>query len=186
MKKGILITLVMATSLACVCCTNRSNPNPEDRTYETSYNSETTSTSTEEDSPYIDNSLSTGDVPYTCSGTYGNQSSISIKTSSASNCDVVVLIKDANGDLIRNAYICAGGSCTFDLPNGTFQVFFYGGRGWNPNKTMPNGESGGFVANESYSKDDFVTLDYEDLEYSLIPQQNGNFSTRQSSANEIF
>lgn len=186
LKKGILQILALATCLACVCCTNRSTPNPEDRTYETSFNSETTSTSTEEDSPYMDNSLSTGDVPYTCSGAYGNQSSISIKTSSVSNCDVVVILKDGNGDLIRNAYICAGGSYTFKLPNGTFQVFFYGGRGWNPDKAMPNGELGGFIANESYSKDDPVTLDYEELEYSLIPQQNGNFRTRQSNASEIF
>ena len=42
------------------------------------------------------------------------------------------------------------------------------------------------VANESFSKDSQVTLDYQGLNYELIPQQNGNFSTMQSSENEIF
>lgn len=88
--------------------------------------------------------------------------------------------------MVANAYIKAGGSYKFNLPNGTYQVFFYGGRGWNPNKTMPNGQDGGFVANESYSKDEPVSLDYQGLEYELIPQRNGNFSTEQSSAREVF
>ena len=51
---------------------------------------------------------------------------------------------------------------------------------------MPNGENGGFVANESYSKDSPVTLDYQILTYELIPQRNGNFSTQQSNASEVF
>jgi hypothetical protein len=29
-------------------------------------------------------------------------------------------------------------------------------------------------------------LDYEEMTYELIPQQNGNFTTRQSSGTEIF
>jgi len=51
---------------------------------------------------------------------------------------------------------------------------------------MPNGLEGGFVANESYSKDSPVSLDYQSLTYELIPQPNGNFSTQQSNANEVF
>ncbi len=88
--------------------------------------------------------------------------------------------------MVCNAYIEAGDSYTFNLPNGYYQVFFYGGKGWNPNKTMPNGIEGGFVANESYSKDNPVSLEYQGLEYELIPQLNGNFTTKQSSAIEIF
>ena len=45
---------------------------------------------------------------------------------------------------------------------------------------------GGFVVNESFSKDKPVTLVYQGLEYELILQQNGNFSTDPSSASEIF
>lgn len=51
---------------------------------------------------------------------------------------------------------------------------------------MPNGLKGGFVANESYSKDSPISLEYEGLNYELIPQPNGNFNTQQSSVSEIF
>ena len=189
-------------------CDARRNPNQ--RTYENSFSSNSTTTESSgdrdyvnnslntgsspymesepavEDNPYIDNSLSTGASPYTSYGlSADDESQISVSTSSSSNCDVIVIIK-SGGKIARNAYIKAGGSYTFYLPNGTYQVFFYGGKGWNPNKVMPNGLEGGFVANESYSKDSPVSLEYEGLTYELIPQPNGNFSTQQSSANEIF
>ncbi|WP_300728649.1 hypothetical protein [uncultured Bacteroides sp.] len=183
--KNILFIAGIIAVITMTSCSNKSKPAPESRTYETGYNSSSTATNSVEDDPFINNSLSTGKVVYSCMGTRGDQSSISVKTSDASNCDVVVLIKN-NGKLVRNAYIVAGDSYSFDLPNGTFQVFFYGGRGWNPNKMMPNGEKGGFVANESYSKDEPISLDYQGLEYELIPQPNGNFKTKQSSASEIF
>jgi len=188
-------------------CDSRKNPNQ--RTCESSYNSNSTATESTRDRAYVDNSLNTGTSPYNNkqsiednpyynnslrTGTspyasYGtsvsDESQISITTSSNSNCDVVVIIK-SGGEIARNAYIKAGGSYTFYVPNGTYQVFFYGGKGWNPSKSMPGGLTGGFVANESYSKDSPVTLNYEGLTYELIPQPNGNFSTQQSSASEIF
>lgn len=189
-------------------CDSRKNPNQ--RTYESSYNSNSTATESPqerayvnnslntgnspyenkepsiEDNPFYNNSLSTGSSPYTSYGTSASdESQISVSTSSSSNCDVVVIIK-SGGEIARNAYIKAGGSYTFYIPNGTYQVFFYGGKGWNPNKSMPGGLTGGFVANESYSKDSPVSLNYEGLTYELIPQPNGNFSTQQSSASEIF
>ena len=112
------------------------------------------------------------------------QSTITVKTGASEN-DVVVIIK--TGDtMVRNAYIVGGDSYTFNLPNGNYQVFFYGGKGWNPEKEMPNGDMGGFVANESFSKDEPVTLNHQGLEYELILQQNGNFSTEPSSASEMF
>lgn len=195
-----------------IMCNNNSDKkkDPEKRTYESSYNSSSTATGTDDDKTYIDNSLNTGNSPYQetqtsiennpyynnslSTGTspytsYGlsaaDESQISVSTSYDSNCDVVVIIK-SGGNIARNAYIRAGGSHTFYLPNGTYQVFFYGGKGWNPNKSMPNGLKGGFVANESYSKDSPVSLKYQGLTYELIPQPNGNFSTKQSSASEIF
>ena len=51
---------------------------------------------------------------------------------------------------------------------------------------MSGGNTGGFVANESFSKDSQGTLEYQGLNYELIPQQNGNFSTMQSCENEVF
>lgn len=186
MKKVFLFALGLTTILALDSCNGSSSkPNPENRNYETGYSSSSTVTETVEDDPYIDNSLSTGTQPYECRNLRGDESSIEVRTSSSSECDVVVIVK--SGDtMVRNTYIKAGGSYKFNLPNGTYQVFFYGGRGWNPNKAMPNGQDGGFVANESYSKDEPVSLNYQGLEYELIPQQNGNFSTEQSSASEIF
>lgn len=207
MKKFIIIVLT-TLSISLMGCDMK--PNPNQRNYESSYSSSSTATDSPQEKKYVDNSLSTGSSPYqsqrnsieddpyynnflrTGSAPYSNvglrasdDSQISVSTSSASNCDVVVIIK-RDGEIVRNAYIKAGGSHTFDVPNGTYQVFFYGGKGWNPNKVMPNGLEGGFVANESYSKDSPVSLDYQSLTYELIPQPNGNFSTQQSNANEVF
>jgi len=208
MKKVVWIGLAVFAIILFIA--NNTKKDPEKRTYESSYNSTSTMTESEKDRSYVGNSLNTGSVPYkskepsveddpyynnslrTGSSPYTNNSSsvenesnICVRTSSNSNCDVVVIVK--RGDVIaRNAYIKAGGSHTFYLSNGTYQVFFYGGKGWNPNKAMPNGLQGGFVANESYSKDYPVSLEYQSLTYELIPQPNGNFSTAQSSAEEIF
>lgn len=189
-----------------------SRKDPSSRTYESSYSSLSTTTTSDEDrayiyssletgsnpyqksdpqqqsiegNPYYNNSLSTGSSPYASSGSISDESQISVKTSSNSNCDVVVIVK-RSGRIYANAYIVAGDTYTFNIPNGTYQVFFYGGRGWNPYKHMPGGRTGGFVANESYSKDSSVSLNYQILEYELIPQPNGNFSTQQSNASEIF
>lgn len=65
-------------------------------------------------------------------------------------------------------------------------MFFYGGKGWNPDKKMAGGYTGGFITNESFSKDNAVTLDYQGLNYELIPQRNGNFNTELSSETEMF
>lgn|SRR5574344_219806 len=183
MKKIILPVLLFGMTLLTSC---DSKKNPENRTYENGYSSSSTATETSEDDEYIDNSLETGSQPYSNDNeVYGNDSQITVTTSSNSNSDVVVILK-SDGEIVKNAYLNAGSSYTFNLPNGSYQVFFYGGKGWNPNKTMSNGSQGGFVANESYSKNSPVTLNYQGLSYELIPQQNGNFSTQQSDASEVF
>lgn len=205
---GISLLFCILTVLTLISCDIKRDPNQ--RTYESSYSSNSTATSSSQDRAYVSNSLNTGTPPYSSEepsiednpyysnslstgaspyNSYGKstseESEISVSTSASSNCDVVVIIK-SNGRIARNAYIKAGSSYTFYVPNGTYQVFFYGGKGWNPNKSMPNGLKGGFVANESYSKDSPVSLDYQGLTYELIPQSNGNFSTQQSSVSEIF
>lgn len=180
------IFLIAAVALVCIyACSNSTKQAPESRTYETGYSSSSMEIDQEEDNPYLDNSLQTGDMPYGNGSLSGSESTISVKTSSASECDVVVIVKH-NGRMVRNAYIAAGGAHTFNVPNETYQVFFYGGKGWNPNKSMPNGCTGGFVANESFSKDSEVSLDFQGIEYELIPQRNGNFSTQQSNESEVF
>ena len=169
----------------CCSCGGGTKPNPESRTYENAYSSSSTVTVTEADNPYLDNKLQTGDKPYNNNACEGDESEISVSTSADSECDVVVIVKK-NSRIVRNVYIAAGGSYELFVPNGTYQVFFYGGKGWNPQKKMAGGYIGGFVANESYSKDSPVSLNCQGVSYELIPQRNGNFSTMQSNAAEIF
>lgn len=136
---------------------------------------------------YINNSLSTGATPYsryygknsTCSD-YGC-SKIKVRTS---NSDVVVTIKEDNV-VVRHAYIKSSNSYTFSFPNGTYQTFFYYGKGWNPEKEMKGGKiKGGFITNEYFGKDDPQSLSNNILEYELILQEHGNFSTRPSNPDE--
>ncbi len=136
---------------------------------------------------YINNSLRTGSTPYsryfgsnsTCD--YQGCSKIKVTTS---NSDVIVTLKK-NGNVVRHAFISSGSSYTFSFPNGTYQPFFYYGKGWNPEKKMKGGKmKGGFIANESFGKDDPQSLSNNILEYELILQENGNFSTRPSNPDE--
>jgi hypothetical protein len=136
---------------------------------------------------YIYNSLTTGSTPYsryyernTSCSDY-RCSEIKVRTS---NSDVIVTIKK-NGEVVTHAYINANDNYTFSLPNGTYQTFFYYGKGWNPEKEMKAGKmKGGFIDNEHFGKDDAQTLNNNILEYELILQQNGNFSTRPSNPEE--
>jgi hypothetical protein len=136
---------------------------------------------------YINNSLGTGATPY--SKYYGGNAScnnygcseIKVRTS---NSDVLVTIKK-DDKVVEHAYINAGSSYSFSFPNGTYQAFFYYGKGWNPEKEMKNGEiKGGFISAEDFGKDSPQNLYDSELTYELIMQQNGNFSTRPSSAEE--
>ena len=142
-------------------------------------------------SQYMNNSLSNGATPYAyCYGGNGSCyeygcSQITVRT--PSNSDVVVTIK--RYDIVfRHAYIKAGRSYTFEVPNGTYQPFFYYGRGWNPNKLMKQTDcgalTGGFVSDEQFGKDDPQYLNDNTLKYELILQRSGNFSTRPSNIEE--
>ena len=139
----------------------------------------------DEDLKFLDNRLSNGVHPYENEIVLKGQGSrISVETSASDN-DVVVILK-RNDKMVRNSYLRAGESIFFDIPDGTYQIFFYSGKGWNPTKVMANGLEGGFVVNESFSKDEPHALENQDLEYELILQSNGNFMTEQSNATEIF
>jgi hypothetical protein len=140
------------------------------------------------------NSLSTGAMPYSncygannyC-GSYGC-SKIAVRTGGTG--DVLVTIKDNSGDVIRHAYIKGGNSYTFNVSNGSYQVFFYSGTGWNPNKSIYSSSCGslrgGFVSNEDVTKDNFISLYSQIMTYELILQESGNFSTKPSSKSEAF
>lgn len=142
---------------------------------------------------YINNSLSTGSTPYaycfrrnsSCSE-YGCSE---IKVETPYNSDVLVTIKKGE-TVVSHAYIKAGNSYTFQLKNGTYQPFFYYGKGWNPNKIMKQTNcgtlKGGFITNEDFGKDSPQSLSNNILQYELILRQNGNFSTRPSNPEEAF
>ncbi len=139
---------------------------------------------------YINNSLLTGATPY--SRYYGRNhrcndygcSKIKVKAPINSEIDVLVIIKK-HGRVFRHAYINSGDNYTFSFPNGTYQAFFYYGKGWNPNKLMKKGTiKGGFIDKVSFDKDSPQTLKNNILTYELILQQNGNFMTRPSNEEE--
>ncbi len=142
---------------------------------------------------YISNSLSTGTTPYAyCFGsnnTCSDNGCSQIKVKTPNNSDVLVTIK-RNTKVYRHAYIKAGSNFTFELPNGIYQPFFYYGKGWNPEKIMIETDcgtlKGGFVAEEQIGKDSPQSLNNNILEYELILQQNGNFSTSPSNSEEAF
>lgn len=146
----------------------------------------------EEDALYVTNSLTTGSRPY--SAYYGKgykcpySQCSAIEVTAPSNSDIVVIIKkdNQNGKVIQHGYIRAGRTYSFDIPDGTYQTFFYYGEGWNPNKEMGNGVKGGFVKNEVFSKDYPQEIESAVLTYVLQLQRSGNFQTKSSNKNEMF
>jgi len=140
------------------------------------------------------NSLNSGSMPYAnCFGSSnscnGNNCS-QIKVITSGRGDVVVTIKNRDFRVVRHAYIKGGRSFTFDLPDGRYQVFFYSGVGWDPTKPISSSSCntlrGGFVAEESFTKDNYETLSGHILTYELKLQSHGNFSPKQSSEKEAF
>ena len=191
--KIIIFVLIFASIIYYVkrCDGNEKGSVIEQNTHKTS-SSNTTNTLSDEDSQYLTNRLITGSTPY--DRRYGkkyvcpyNQCS-GIKVTAPEESDIVVIIKRNNmeGNVISHGYIRSGESYQFDLPTGTYQTFFYYGRGWNPNKEMRNGVKGGFVKNEVYSKDKPQEIKDAVLSYVLQLQRDGNFSTQSSNSSELF
>ncbi len=142
---------------------------------------------------YINNSLHTGATPYDyCFGknySCSDYGCSKIKVKTPYNSDVMVTIKK-NGQVYRHAYINSGSTYTFEFKNGTYQIFFYYGKGWNPNKFMKKTKcgslKGGFISDEFFGKDSPQVLNNSILTYELILQQSGNFSTKPSNLEEAF
>lgn len=140
---------------------------------------------------YANNSLSTGNKPWAyCYGSHnhcGGYGCSEIQVRSGGS-DVVVTIKDRSGEVVRHAYIKRNSSYTFNLPNGSYQPFFYYGKGWNPNKELKYVAcgmlKGGFISGEHVGKDDVQYLNNNILTYTLVETTHGNFNTRPSNTNE--
>lgn len=140
---------------------------------------------------YESNSLRTGSTPYKyCYGPNASssnfRSNIKIKNG---NSDVIVTVK-TNNRVYRHIYIKSFGSFTFDVSNGSYDVYFYYGKGWNPNKflkfTSCGALTGGFVSNISISKDMGLYLNNQIMTYTLTSVSYGNFRPKDSSINEAF
>ena len=137
--------------------------------------------------------LKTGETPYAycyganinCTGSGCSQ----IKVKTPSDSDVLVTLKQ-NERVVAHAYISASSSYTFQVPDGTYQPFFYYGRNWDSDKVMTQTNCGtlrgGFAQNEHFGKDTPEKLNNHVLTYELILQQNGNFSTIPSNQKEAF
>jgi hypothetical protein len=101
---------------------------------------------------------------------------------------VVAIVKKYDR-VVKHAYISAGSSYTFEVTDGTYQVFFYYGTSWNKNKKMKSSECaslyGGWDKNENFDKDDgTITLKGQSMTYTLTSVTNGNFQTKDSSIEE--
>jgi len=138
------------------------------------------------------NSLYTGAMPYSyCYGSsnYCNDWGCSEIYVYNGGLDVVVIIKNSSDEVVRHAYIKSGDSFTFNVYNGTYNVYFYSGTGWNPKKFItdsPCSIYGGFVSNENTGKDSYASVSNQRLSYSLTRVVNGNFSMESSSKGEAF
>lgn len=131
---------------------------------------------------YIDNQLETGSKPYKDhyrSRTGDNY--IDFKTSGE---DYVIIVRDNHtSDVVNHIYVRANDRGRLYLPNGTYNIYFYGGKGWNPN--MKNGNVvGGFVSGGYIQKDGPVELYGQYGEYTLYPVQNGNLQLQSATKSE--
>jgi hypothetical protein len=140
---------------------------------------------------YGNNSLQNGSQPY--ANWYGSNKyygTASVRVNAPSNSDVVVIVKNNyDGSVAGHVYVEAGRTASVPLlGKHNYQVFFYYGRGWYPEKEMGKGTQGGFLHDESFSKDGtpFFLNDYEEMSYTLQLTKNGNFSTSHSNENEMF
>lgn len=151
---------------------------------------ESSNGNTQVDNPYIDNRLTTGSKPY--SRFFGSSQTgdnyFHFKTSG--DHDYVVIVKRTySGTYVNHIYIRGGDNAKLYVPNGTFDVFFYSGKGWDPEKSVGS-FTGGFVRGGSMQKDEEIDL-YESergipyVEYTLYPVSNGNLTLDYANINSV-
>lgn len=131
---------------------------------------------------YIDNQLATGAKPY--KNYYPSHTGKNYLDFKTSGNDYVIIVRNySTSDVVNHIYVRAGDKGRLYLPNGTYNIYFYGGKGWNPN--MENGNVvGGFVSGGDIQKDGPVKLYNQYGEYTLYPVQNGNLQLREATKSE--
>jgi|GEM_PF-6988870 len=118
-----------------------------------------------------------------------------IKVHAPSDRDLIVIVRDSYLDnVVSHFYIAAGETNGAVIPNGTFQVYFYSGRGWDENKKMKSSRGdkviGGFRYHESFGKDpktiSFGDGKFDEVSYDLNKRRNGNMHESHSRASQMF
>lgn len=150
-----------------------------------SYSGNLSSASFDFDSEFKYNSLSTGAKPY--KDFFGRERTgrnyFKFKTSGSG--DFIVIVKRHYDDTyINHIYIQGGDNAYLYVPDGTFDVYFYSGEGWNPYKGVGQ-FTGGFV-NGDMQKDGPVELASAYMEYTLYPVKYGNLRLQGADMNEVF
>ena len=151
-------------------------PTTEDNTLESE-----SQTDTDYDT-YINNQLKTGAKPY--KDFYRSRTGSNYLDFNTSGSDYVIIVRDyETSEVVNHIYVRADDRGRLYLPNGTYNIFFYGGKGWNPN--MENGNvTGGFVSGGDIQKDGPVELYNQYGEYTLYPVQNGNLQLQGATKSE--
>lgn len=100
----------------------------------------------------------------------------------------IVRYNNIDGDVAGHLFIERGTSGTICLPVGRFQVFFYSGRDWNPEKEMDCGLSGGFTKDEMFQEDPYSKTYSEGTHwsYALRLVTNGNFAPASTDKDLFF
>ena len=131
---------------------------------------------------YIDNQLKTGSKPYR--KYYKSRTGSNYLDFKTLENDYIIIARDYNtSKVINHIYIRSNDHGRLHLPNGTYNIYFYGGKGWNPN--MENGNvTGGFVSGGHIQKDGPVDLYDQYIEYTLYPVQNGNLQLQSATEDE--
>lgn len=141
---------------------------------------------------YINNQLNNGSQPF--AACFGRNvscsdyicSSINVITPSSS--DVLVTLKK-NSKVYRHVYIQKGKSGKVDVPNGSYQVFFSYGSGWDPDKKSPIkncSKRGWFVKDNGVSKDETKYYNSTEVTITLQLTEYGNFEALPSNIDEAF
>lgn len=182
MKKSTWICLYfVVTSLSCLLSLALFSPKNKQETKTTTKAEENSNIS-----PDTDNRLKTGSKPY--AAIYGKDktgiNTISFKTSKGS--DYIVIIKtESSEEVIGHVYIRGGETASLHIPNGKYNVFFYTGLDWNPNK-QKDVVIGGFEEMEHIQKDGPISIYNQNAQYTLYPVQNGNLVLQEAEETDAF
>ena len=176
MKKSTWICLYfVVTSISCLLSLVLFSPRTKQETK--------TTTNTENKKGISPN---TGVKPY--ASIYGKdktgKNTISFKTSKGT--DYIVIIKTNSLEkVIGHIYIRGGDSTSLHIPNGKYNVFFYTGLDWNPDK-QKDVVFGGFMKMEHLQKDGPINIYNQNIQYTLYPVQNGNLVLKEADETEAF